>query len=124
MPPCVLAGASLAGAMDAPSAHTDGCSGPFQLRRSFRLFDRSASGQIDLDDFLATLKDYFSMNVTGGPCSLHALTCVSSDHHLLCTEDECTAVFAAYDKNLNGALEYKEFCTLIVEPDFKEVKQW
>ena len=77
--------------------------GPFQLRRSFRQFDRDASGLIDLNNFRSTLRDYFSLNVT---------------------EEEVTALFAIYDRDLNGGLDYKEFCTIIMEPDFISVNQW
>jgi len=77
--------------------------GPFQLRRAFRQFDRDASGLISLSHFRATLKDYFSMAVS---------------------EDEITALYAVYDVDCNGGIDYKEFCTLIMEPDFKNVTQW
>jgi hypothetical protein len=77
--------------------------GPFQLRRSFRQFDRDASGMIDLENFRNTLKDYFSMDAS---------------------EEEVTALFAVYDTDYNGALDYKEFCNVIIEPDFKAVSQW
>ena len=77
--------------------------GPFQLRRSFRMFDRSATGLIDLTNFTDTLRDFFSMAVT---------------------EEEVTALYAVYDRDLNGGIDYKEFCTIIVEPDFKPVQQW
>jgi len=77
--------------------------GPFQLRRAFRQFDRDASGLISLSHFRATLKDYFSMAVS---------------------EDEITALYAVYDTDCNGGIDYKEFATLIMEPDFVNVTQW
>jgi len=77
--------------------------GPFQLRRSFRMFDRSASGLIDLENFTSTLREFFSMAVT---------------------EEEVTALFAVYDRDLNGGIDYKEFATIIMEPDFVQVNQW
>ena len=40
------------------------------------------------------------------------------------TEEEVTALFAVYDRDLNGGIDYKEFATIIMEPDFVQVNQW
>jgi len=77
--------------------------GPFQLRRAFKLFDKGASGSVDLVNFRDALTDHFAMDVT---------------------EQEITALFAVYDVNMNGALEYREFCNVVMEADFKCVKVW
>merc|ERR1712046_535570 len=50
--------------------------GPFQLRRAFKQFDRSASGHINLDDFRAALNEKYTLAVT---------------------DEEVTAVFAYFD---------------------------
>jgi len=76
--------------------------GPFQQRAAFKQFAKGA-GKISFNDFRDTLKDNFSMDIT---------------------DDECTAMFAVYDTNLNGSLEYKEFCRLVIKPDFCSVQTW
>jgi len=77
--------------------------GPFQQRRAFKLFDRAASGKIDMINFRAALRDIFTIDAT---------------------ETEIIALFAMYDLNQNGYLEYSEFCNIIMEPDFQGRTKW
>ena len=111
--------------------------GPFQQRAAFKQFAKGA-GKISFNDFRDTLKDNFSMDITGHLRHLSLVHLVLQEyivdaphsvsvHHSdvsLCPDDECTAMFAVYDTNLNGSLEYKEFCRLVIKPDFCSVQTW
>jgi Ca2+-binding EF-hand superfamily protein len=71
-------------------------SGPSQLRRNFKYFDRDASGDIDLDEFI------FALNLMG----------------LTFNHDQVVALFARYDRSVAGTFDYQDFCDVLMEYDF------
>jgi len=74
-------------------------SGPFQLRNTFKKFDRDGSGLIDFSEFGKTLE-------LMGLCF---------------TEIECMALFSRYDKTADGYIDFTEFVNKLMEEDFRGV---
>jgi len=62
--------------------------GPFQLRRNFKYFDKNSDGTIDLDEFFECLE--YLMGV-------------------ILPEEHAVALFARYDADANGEMDYREF---------------
>lgn len=62
--------------------------GPFQLRRNFKYFDKDGNGTIDVDEFSECLE--YLMGV-------------------ILPEDHVIALFARYDDDASGTMEYPEF---------------
>lgn len=75
-------------------------SGPLQLRKNFKFFDRDSSGGIDLDEFS------------------HALELMGFNF----TPRQMIALFARYDVGCNGEIDYSEFITTLMERDFASRK--
>ena len=71
-------------------------SGPAQLRRNFKYFDRDASGDIDLDEFM------FALDLMG----------------LTFNYNQTVALFARYDRSISGTFDYQDFCDVLMEFDF------
>jgi|AntRauTorckE5430_2_1112549.scaffolds.fasta_scaffold00782_5 Ca2+-binding EF-hand superfamily protein len=75
--------------------------GPFQLRKTFKYFDRDASGGIDFSEF------QLAMELMG----------------FQFTEIQQLALFARYDESCAGEIDYNDFVEKVMESDFKIVKQ-
>lgn len=75
-------------------------SGPLQLRKNFKFFDRDSSGGIDLDEFS------------------HALELMGFNF----TPRQMIALFARYDIGCNGEIDYSEFINCLMERDFQARK--
>ena len=73
--------------------------GPFQLRKTFKYFDRDGSGGIDFEEFQR------AMDLMGFQFS---------DIQLL-------ALFARYDDSCTGEVDYNEFVEKVMESDFKKI---
>jgi Ca2+-binding EF-hand superfamily protein len=73
--------------------------GPFQLRKTFKYFDRDGSGGIDFGEFQR------AMDLMGFQFS---------DIQLL-------ALFARYDDSCTGEVDYNEFVEKVMESDFKKI---
>ena len=73
--------------------------GPFQLRKTFKYFDRDGSGGIDFDEFQR------AMELMG----------------FQFTEIQQLALFARYDSSCTGEVDYTEFVNKLMESDFKGV---
>jgi len=75
-------------------------SGPFQLRRTFKYFDRDGSGDIDFSEMRYAFKIMgFSF-----------------------TDMQVLALFAKYDSGGEGDISYHEFIDNLMEKDFKGVE--
>ena len=73
--------------------------GPFQLRKTFKYFDRDGSGGIDFFEFQRAMELMgFQFN----------------DVQLL-------ALFARYDDSCTGEVDYNEFVEKVMESDFKKI---
>eukprot|EP00297_Palpitomonas_bilix_P004028 CAMPEP_0113902098 /NCGR_PEP_ID=MMETSP0780_2-20120614/21646_1 /TAXON_ID=652834 /ORGANISM="Palpitomonas bilix" /LENGTH=731 /DNA_ID=CAMNT_0000894835 /DNA_START=306 /DNA_END=2501 /DNA_ORIENTATION=- /assembly_acc=CAM_ASM_000599 len=70
--------------------------GPFQLRNSFKHFDKDGSGEIDLDEFECVLRD-FGLEVKG---------------------KELETLFQYYDVDGNGGVDYYEFIDTMMPRDY------
>jgi len=75
--------------------------GPFQLRKTFKYFDRDGSGGIDFSEF------QLAMELMG----------------FQFTEAQQLALFARYDEWCAGEIDYNVFVERVMESDFKIVKQ-
>ena len=75
--------------------------GPFQLRKTFKYFDRDASGGIDVSEF------QLAMELMG----------------FQFTEVQQLALFARYDESGAGEIDYNHFVEKLMESDFKILKQ-
>jgi len=73
--------------------------GPFQLRKTFKYFDRDGSGGIDFSEFNR------AMELMG----------------FQFTEIQQLALFARYDESCTGEVDYAEFVEKVMESDFKGV---
>jgi len=73
--------------------------GPFQLRKTFKYFDRDGSGGIDFDEFQR------AMELMGFQFS----------------EMQQLSLFARYDATCTGEVDYTEFVDKLMESDFKGV---
>jgi Ca2+-binding EF-hand superfamily protein len=73
--------------------------GPFQLRKTFKYFDRDGSGGIDFDEFQR------AMELMG----------------FQFTEMQQLGLFARYDGSCSGEVDYTEFVNKLMESDFKGV---
>ncbi|GMH95236.1 hypothetical protein TrVE_jg11027 [Triparma verrucosa] len=73
--------------------------GPFQLRKTFKYFDRDGSGGIDFDEFQR------AMELMG----------------FQFTEMQQLSLFARYDSSCTGEVDYTEFVNKLMESDFKGV---
>lgn len=73
--------------------------GPFQLRRTFKYFDRDGSGGIDFSEFQR------AMELLG----------------FQFTEIQQLALFSRYDESCTGEVDYAEFIEKVMESDFKGV---
>ena len=73
--------------------------GPFQLRKTFKYFDRDGSGGIDFDEFQR------AMELMG----------------FAFTDLQQLALFARYDESCSGEVDYSEFVEKVMESDFKGV---
>mmetsp|Transcript_8312 Transcript_8312/g.16781 ORF Transcript_8312/g.16781 Transcript_8312/m.16781 type:complete len:328 (+) Transcript_8312:197-1180(+) len=73
--------------------------GPFQLRKTFKYFDRDGSGGIDFDEFQR------AMELMG----------------FQFTEMQQLGLFARYDGSCTGEVDYTEFVNKLMESDFKGV---
>lgn len=73
--------------------------GPFQLRKTFKYFDRDGSGGIDFSEF------QLAMELMG----------------FQFTEVQQLALFANYDISCNGEVDYNDFVEKVMESDFKVV---
>jgi Ca2+-binding EF-hand superfamily protein len=73
--------------------------GPFQLRRTFKYFDRDGSGGIDFDEFQR------AMELMG----------------FAFTDVQQLALFARYDESYSGEVDYSNFVQKVMESDFKGV---
>lgn len=74
--------------------------GPFQLRKTFKYFDRDGSGGIDFSEF------QLAMELMG----------------FQFTEIQQLALFARYDESCTGEVDYNDFIEKVMESDFKVVK--
>lgn len=74
--------------------------GPFQLRRTFKYFDRDGSGGIDFSEF------QLAMELMG----------------FQFTEIQQLALFARYDESCTGEVDYNDFIEKVMESDFKVIK--
>jgi Ca2+-binding protein (EF-Hand superfamily) len=75
--------------------------GPFQLRKTFKYFDRDGSGGIDFSEF------QLAMELMG----------------FQFTEMQQLALFARYDESCTGEVDYNNFVEKVMESDFKVVKK-
>ena len=75
--------------------------GPFQLRKTFKYFDRDGSGGIDFSEF------QLAMELMG----------------FQFTDLQQLALFARYDESCAGEIDYNDFVEKVMESDFKIVKQ-
>ncbi|KAL7521692.1 hypothetical protein ACHAWX_006366 [Stephanocyclus meneghinianus] len=73
--------------------------GPFQLRKTFKYFDRDGSGGIDFSEFQR------AMELMG----------------FQFTDIQQLALFARYDESCSGEVDYSEFVEKVMESDFKGV---
>ena len=73
--------------------------GPFQLRKTFKYFDRDGSGGIDFSEFQR------AMELMG----------------FQFTDMQQLALFARYDESCSGEVDYHEFVEKVMESDFKGV---
>lgn len=73
--------------------------GPFQLRKTFKYFDRDGSGGIDFSEFQR------AMEFLG----------------FVFTDLQQLALFARYDESCSGEVDYREFIEKVMESDFKGV---
>lgn len=73
--------------------------GPFQLRKTFKYFDRDGSGGIDFSEFQR------AMELMG----------------FQFTEVQQLALFARYDESCTGEVDYNDFVEKVMESDFKVV---
>lgn len=73
--------------------------GPFQLRRTFKYFDRDGSGGIDFSEFQR------AMELMG----------------FAFTDLQQLALFARYDESCSGEVDYSNFVQKVMETDFKGV---
>jgi len=73
--------------------------GPFQLRKTFKYFDRDGSGGIDFSEFQR------AMELMG----------------FAFTDLQQLALFARYDESCSGEVDYSEFVQKVMESDFKGV---
>ena len=73
--------------------------GPFQLRKTFKYFDRDGSGGIDFDEFQR------AMEMMG----------------FAFTDLQQLALFARYDESGSGEVDYGEFVEKVMESDFQAV---
>jgi Ca2+-binding EF-hand superfamily protein len=73
--------------------------GPFQLRKTFKYFDRDGSGGIDFSEFQR------AMELMG----------------FQFTDMQQLALFARYDESYSGEVDYHEFVQKVMESDFKGV---
>mmetsp|Transcript_5591 Transcript_5591/g.8791 ORF Transcript_5591/g.8791 Transcript_5591/m.8791 type:complete len:323 (-) Transcript_5591:65-1033(-) len=73
--------------------------GPFQLRKTFKYFDRDGSGGIDFSEFQR------AMELMG----------------FAFTDLQQLALFARYDESCSGEVDYREFIEKVMESDFKGV---
>mmetsp|Transcript_3837 Transcript_3837/g.5026 ORF Transcript_3837/g.5026 Transcript_3837/m.5026 type:complete len:329 (+) Transcript_3837:42-1028(+) len=73
--------------------------GPFQLRKTFKYFDRDGSGGIDFSEFQR------AMELMG----------------FQFTEIQQLALFARYDESCTGEVDYNDFVVKVMESDFKVV---
>lgn len=73
--------------------------GPFQLRKTFKYFDRDGSGGIDFSEFQR------AMELMG----------------FAFTDLQQLALFARYDESCSGEVDYSEFVERVMESDFKGV---
>lgn len=73
--------------------------GPFQLRKTFKYFDRDGSGGIDFSEFQR------AMELLG----------------FAFTDLQQLALFARYDESCSGEVDYNEFIERVMESDFKGV---
>lgn len=73
--------------------------GPFQLRKTFKYFDRDGSGGIDFSEFQR------AMELMG----------------FQFTDMQQLALFARYDESYSGEVDYSEFVHKVMESDFKGV---
>mmetsp|Transcript_30842 Transcript_30842/g.65162 ORF Transcript_30842/g.65162 Transcript_30842/m.65162 type:complete len:366 (+) Transcript_30842:280-1377(+) len=73
--------------------------GPFQLRKTFKYFDRDGSGGIDFSEFQR------AMEFLG----------------FAFTDLQHLALFARYDESCSGEVDYSEFVEKVMESDFKGV---
>lgn len=73
--------------------------GPFQLRKTFKYFDRDGSGGIDFSEFQR------AMELMG----------------FQFTDMQQLALFARYDESHSGEVDYHEFVQKVMESDFKGV---
>jgi len=81
--------------------------GPFQLRRNFKYFDKNSDGTIDVDEFAECLE--YLMGV-------------------ILPEDHVVALFARYDEDGSGTMEYPEFIQKLMgeyrDPSHIELEQF
>lgn len=70
--------------------------GAYRLRKAFTLFDKDASGDIDIEEFNEALR-WFGLQY--------------ADEHLI-------AVLGAYDDDASGALDYEEFVKCVLGEEF------
>mmetsp|Transcript_16412 Transcript_16412/g.33343 ORF Transcript_16412/g.33343 Transcript_16412/m.33343 type:complete len:321 (+) Transcript_16412:1269-2231(+) len=73
--------------------------GPFQLRKTFKYFDRDGSGGIDFSEFQR------AMELMG----------------FQFTDLQQLALFSRYDESCSGEVDYSEFVEKVMESDFKGV---
>lgn len=73
--------------------------GPFQLRKTFKYFDRDGSGGIDFSEFQR------AMELMG----------------FAFTDIQQLALFARYDESYSGEVDYSNFVQKVMESDFKGV---
>ena len=73
--------------------------GPFQLRKTFKYFDRDGSGGIDFSEFQR------AMELMG----------------FAFTDIQQLALFARYDESCSGEVDYSNFVQKVMESDFKGV---
>ena len=73
--------------------------GPFQLRKTFKYFDRDGSGGIDFSEFQR------AMELMG----------------FAFTDIQQLALFARYDESCSGEVDYSEFVEKVMESDFSSL---
>lgn len=74
-------------------------SGPYQMRKTFKKFDRDGSGEIDFEEFAQTLHLF------------------GLDFNSL----EVMALFGRYDTSANGFINFQEFVNKLMEDDYMEI---
>lgn len=76
-------------------------SGPFQLRKNFKYFDRDGDGWITIKEFSQSLELMgFHFN-----------------------QQQVIALFGRYDTDHDGHIDYFEFCNKVMEKDFTNIKK-